>query len=288
MQCCNLLSLQFHYANAEIYDLDKISEIEKIIEYCIGKDFMELKSTEDWYQFEDTNMFDYISENIKDNGLRGIIYTKLCNIYSKYVDENFYNENAITYATQKSDEEKYYALPSYFTFKPQYSNCNKIYSTDDYQSLHESYLSSHPTSNENYAERCSYIFEKIKFDSNFVKTLSTLGSGKGIVDFSEPVTQAISTLNRLDPNTRNIQEVINWIKSECGYDCSPQGSDKGHLKCKIELDDGSNKEINCEFHIKISNSNLVNHVNYYTRIYFGLLPLGQKCYSYIFHCGKHL
>lgn len=289
MKSVFLLSLIFNEDSKRLFDLDSINFMQKLVDGASPEELTTLKSTEDWYFLDTTlNIFDLAYKNIEDKSLLSTIIGKLNNLYGKYIADDFYNSEATRLATIKDDEENYYSIISNVALKEEFSESNNISAESDYFHTHKKYLSLTPESNDDYAVRCKYIFNKIKFGDKFSQTLSTLGKGRGINYFSIPITQALSVLNELNPEMREMRQVMHWIKQESGYDCTFQGNDKKHLNHKIILDDKTEINLNCEFHLKIPDSNHRDNINHYTRVYFGLLPIGQSQSCFLLHCGEHL
>lgn len=289
MKSCVLISLNFISNYKDICELEKLSDMQSLVDTCSSEEITVVTTPNNWFILDcGADIFGAVSEFIEDQQLKGVIYTKLSQIFGPYVDDNIDNLQAKQRALNKHDNSFYYSILPLGDLIVALIDCNIINNINDHHRIHEDYLSLSPESNIDYASRCSHVFNKILFLDNFHETLSTIGNGQGIVNFSIPITKVISTLNRLNPATRNIQEVIHWIINECGYECSPQGSNKEHLSYTVALDDNNKRKINCEFHMKINENNTRDNRNYYTRLYFGLMPLGQNKYSCIFHCGEHL
>lgn len=289
MRSRSFISLHFIENSQDISSIENVLKFSELVNDRFPIKITDIVSTRDWYEIsENVNVFDFLSNELEDAQLRAAIIGRLAQIFGNYLDEDIDNSCAKLTAQAKYDSEFYYSIVSSWDVIDELQQCNIISNKEDYIFNHEIHLSLLPKSNKDYAYRCKLIFDKIIFSDDFEDTISTLGRNQGIVNFSKPITKAISALNKLDPKIRNIQNVMHWIRSECGFECSPQGADKAHLTTNIALEDGRTINVNCEFHIKISESNLNGNVNYYSRIYFGLLPEGQEKYSYLLHCGEHL
>lgn len=283
------ISLGFLLDHNDICNIDNVLQLEKIINGHSPREITEIVSTSNWYDMtSDTTVFDILSNEIDDMQLRSAIIGKLSQIFGIYTNDDIDNDLAKVTASQQYDESFYYSILSPLRVIQDLEACNIIKAIEDYHFIHVKHLSLCPNSNEDYASRCVYLFDRIKFSADFPDTLSTLGNNQGIVNFSVPITKAISILNKLAPDIRNIQDAMHWIHTESGFECSPQGANKGHLFSTVTLDDGTNREINCEFHIKVNASNLNDNLKHHSRIYFGLMPLGQSKHSYLLHCGEHL
>ncbi|EKQ6858949.1 hypothetical protein P6D63_004404 [Salmonella enterica] len=284
-----LMSLNFINSHMEICDLDNIKDMEKLVIGNDLQDITEIISTDNWFCLTaNTTIFEFLAEHIVDRQRIGAILSKLNQLFGKYIAEDLSNENAKHFALQKNDNEYYYAILSKLDVIEELKECFIIKDPLDYNRLHIENLAQCPESNENYAERCRLIFDKVMFLDDLSKTLSTLGNGQGIKNFSIPITNAIDTLNNLDSNIRDIRIVMHSIQEKCGFECTPQGSKKDHLFKTISINDTEEQKINCEFHIKISGSNARDKKDHYSRIYFGLMPPGHKKYCIVLHCGNHL
>ncbi|MGR7342985.1 hypothetical protein ACU6ZN_18045 [Klebsiella aerogenes] len=289
MKSRNFISLNFLLKHEDICDLDNVLHLEKLIGQHSPRDITEVVSTSNWYEMApEITVFDILSNEISDMQLRSAIIGKLSQVFGLYATDDIDNNNATECALKKYDDSFYYSIISPVDTIKDLEECETVSTSDDYNRIHEKHLSLCPESNEDYALRCVYIFDKVKFSDNFSNTLSTLGNNQGITDFSIPITKALTILNRLDPAIRNIQEAMHWIHTESGFECSPQGANKGHLFPTIQLDDGTERQINCEFHMKINASNLADNLKHHSRIYFGLMPVGQCKHTYLLHCGEHL
>lgn len=283
-----VISLCFMVDHGTLLSMDNITEIEALIDFKFPEEITDLISTNNWYDFTgELNVFDFLSTNIADHQFKAAIISKLCQIFPPHIEDDFSNDDAVGCVLKKHDDENYYSIVCPLDINNIFNDCNLVKKNSDYHEIHEKYLYLAPDSNIDYARRCTNLFDKIKFSYDFHETLSTLGNGQGIISYAEEITKVISTLNRINPETREIKKVMHWIHEESGFECSEQGKDKTHLFPKVTLDDDSEEKINCEFHIKINTRNDGGHIEY-SRLYFGLMPYGQRKYSYIHHCGKHL
>lgn len=283
------LSLGFLLEHSDICDLNNVMELEKLINEHFPREITEIISTSDWFSLTpEYTIFDILSERINDAQLRSAIIGRLSQIFPIHINDDIDNAWAKINACKYYDDKFYYSILCPFKVIQELEGCNIVKVVDDFHAIHLNHLALCPESNEDYAIRCVYLFDKIKFSDNFSDTLSTLGSNKGVVDFSVPITKALCIFNKLDPNIRNIQAAMAWLHAESGFECSPQGSNKDHLFANVKLDDGTETNINCEFHMKISTSNQNDNLKHYSRLYFGLMPVGQSKYSYLLHCGEHL
>ncbi|EAA7985616.1 hypothetical protein IHA60_004735 [Salmonella enterica] len=284
-----LISLNFINSQLDICDLDNIKDMEKLINDNVLQDITEIIATEDWYFLTDEKtIFEFLAEHIVDRQRIVAILSKLNQLFGIYISDDINNVNAKHLAIHKNDDLYYYAVLSKLDVIQELNGCCIIKEQSDYKRLHIENLALCPESNEDYAKRCRLVFDKVMFLDDLPDTLSTLGDGQGIKNFSIPITHAINTLDNLDPSIRNIQSVMHSIQEKCGFECTPQGAKKGHLFKTVDISDTEKQKINCEFHVKISGSNAKDKKDYYSRIYFGLMPSGHKKYCLILHCGKHL
>lgn len=284
-----LISLNFINSQLDICDLDNIKDMEKLISDNDLQDITEIIATDDWFCLADEKtIFEFLTEHIVDRQRIGAILSKLNQLFGIYISDDINNVNAKNLAINKNDDHYYYAVLSKLDIIQDLDECCIIKEPSDYIRLHIENLASCPESNEDYAKRCRLVFDKVMFLDDLPDTLSTLGDGQGIINFSIPITHAINTLNNLDPSIRNIQSVMHSIQEKSGFECTPQGANKGHLFKTVDISDKEKQKINCEFHVKISGSNARDKKDYYSRIYFGLMPSGHEKYCLIIHCGKHL
>lgn len=289
MESCMYMSLNFVNDSSSMYDYKSILELENLVDLDPNHHFSKIVAPVDWYQYsEDLSLFEILADKIPDSIVRGVIIQKMLKLFNSRVDHTTSNTEVTEKLLTDYDSDFYYSIISNNEVKEKLKNCTIISSTENYQETHEKYLSIAPSSNEDYALRCKSIFDKISFPRDFIKSLSTLGAGSGINGFSIPVTKALSIINKIDGKDRNIRSVMHWVTENCGFQCTVQGSNKSHLTTNVTLNDGTELQINCEFHIKISENNQRDGKNYYTRIYFGLMPQGQSQVAHILHCGEHL
>lgn len=287
-----VVSLCFMSDHDSILTIHNITKMKDLIDSHTPKaqEITTIIAPNDWFNFNnELNVFDFLSEKIEDSQHKSAILNSLSQIFPLYaLDDAFNNDSAIEDILKQYDGEHYHAIVCALDIDEKFREYNLVKAPKDYQKIHEKYLCVAPHSNKNYAERCIEIFDKIKFSDDFAETLATLGNKQGIIEFAEKVTNAISTLNRIDPAVRDMETLMHWIRSESGFDCTVQGKNKRHLFPTVTLDDGSKTEINCEFHIKINTRNNGGRAVEHSRLYFGLMPLGQTKHSYIHHCGEHL
>lgn len=285
-----VISLCFMSDHDGVLSIRNITKIKDLIDSHTPKEITTIIATNDWFNFnQELNVFDFLSEKIEDDLHKAAIISSLSRIFPQYtLEENFDNNSAIEDILSEHSDEHYHAIVCALDIDEKFSTHNQVKDSLDYHKIHEKYLCVAPHSNSDYAERCIMLFDKIKFSDDFDKTLATLGNKQGIIDFAVEVTQAISTLNRIDPEIRDMGRLMHWIRAESGFECTEQGKNKHHLFPIVTLDDGSQTKINCEFHIKINTRNNGGHMVEHSRLYFGLMPQGQEKHSYIHHCGEHL
>lgn len=291
MKSCSFLSLSFFSDHKPLYDLSVISAIQLLTDNILSTEISIISSPTNWYEFENgTDIFSCISNDIKDNMRAGVILSKLSQLFGKLSDHTIDNNTIHSSVLSEFDNKYYYSIissPS-IAIENRFNQCKIINSHDDINKIHQLFLAQKPESNADYTIRCHHIFNNILFSHDFSKRLKTIGNGQGIINFSIPITKAISSLNNLNIDDRNMQSIMRKITESCGFECTPQGKNKHHLTYEYTLPDGSTKEINCEFHIKISQDNKQNIMDNYTRIYFGLMPIEHEKIFYILHCGEHL
>ncbi|MBO2651203.1 hypothetical protein [Shewanella algae] len=284
-----VFSLFFMKNYEAILSIDSLNKMRELVGFQFPEEITSLISTTDWYNFTDEdNAFDFLSERLSDSQHKSMIISKLSQIFSPHINADFNNSSAANKVLRKHDENHYYSIVNAFEITENFNECNLVENTSDYYQIHEKYLFLAPESNEDYASRCILLFDRVKFTSDFHVTLSTLGNGQGIIGYAEKITKAISTLNSINPEIREIGKVMHWIHERCGFECSEQGKNKKHLCPTVTLDDKSEIEINCEFHIKVNTRENGGQKTEHSRIYFGLMPYGQEKYCYIHHCGEHL
>lgn len=285
-----VISLCFISNHDSVLSIHNVAKMKELVDSHAPKKITTIIATADWFNFtQELNIFDFLSAKIEDSQHKSAIISRLSQIFPQYIlDDDFSNNSAIGDILIGHDDEHYHSIVCAFDIDERFSKHNQVKDYADYHKIHEKYLCVAPHSNDDYAERCINLFDKIKFSDDFSATLATLGDGEGIIDFSEEVTKAISTLNRIDPTTRDMGKLMLWIRSESGFECTQQGKNKKHLFPMVTLDNGGTIKINCEFHIKINTRNHGIHIVEHSRLYFGLMPQGQVKHSYIHHCGKHL
>lgn len=155
-----------------------------------------------------------------------------------------------------------------------------------------------PVSEANYIARCERVFSKLVFHSNVEETLKSHGQAnadakytrarvQGICGFSQSVTVALSALNGVELGGKTTVQILDEVKNQSGFDCTPQGGNKEKFRFKYK--DGINEvDINCEFHIKISKDNDAAATHFQDRIYFGFCGSDDKKKIFVAHSGRHL
>jgi hypothetical protein len=155
-----------------------------------------------------------------------------------------------------------------------------------------------PVSEADYFERCEKVFSRLIFDPNVGETLKRHGQAnadakysparvQGICGFSHSVTDALNALNGVELQGKNTRQILDEVRKQSGFECSPQGKDKGDLRFKYN-DGTKEKELNCEFHIKIHKDNDAAATYFQDRIYFGFCGSEDEKKIFVAHSGQHL
>lgn len=222
--------------------------------------------------------------------LMGSLNKVIGKLRDKQLNLNIMNSNL----TGDSAEGYYFGLISDSTDMEGIEHFQKVHSDQSLYKFHIEFLKLAPESEESYAERCKDFFTSLYFDQGFQDSLKTLGDGtstlKGIVHFSKAATDALIVLDKHCFTSPIPTNIFIDLQEKSGFTCTAQGKSKKekNLKFDVVLPDKSTSKINCEYHLKMPHRNDDETKNYYSRLYFGIYPLGYEFNFYVYHLGKHL
>jgi hypothetical protein len=158
---------------------------------------------------------------------------------------------------------------------------------ETFASHYEKILSEYPVSNDSYYQRMTSLFTNIIYHSDCRATLNNIEGGD-FCKFSISFTQCLKALNDHKAQIR-IPEELGIIGHLAGYSCTTQGSNnKENMQFSFPEVSEVN-QINCEFHLKPSDSNDPRDNNYYhNRIYFTFAEIDGEVKTLVASIGPHL
>lgn len=282
-----------------------LSSLTSLIESINDSGYAQVKVPEDWAnQAIDSKDFWGRLEEIFANkiDLLGFVATHLFDgVFNKCTDKN--RKHAQAKQDVLENNPNYTDMEYYGVVKlnNEWSNIPPelhVSSSDDLLTFALLYLEKFPYNEIKYISRCKRIFTNLIFHDDIATSLETHGTvssksnyGKspvtGINGFSFAVTKAFHALNSIDVQNRGIKEILDELTATLGYDCTPQGKNKKHLKYDVNVS-GEKRNINCEFHIKINNNNRNDETYFQDRIYFGFVQTDNTNKIFVAHSGKHL
>ncbi|UTW59294.1 hypothetical protein KFE96_03015 [Kordiimonas sp. SCSIO 12603] len=291
-----------------------LNNLKSLIRVINKSGYAKVKVPEDWAEEPnpDYNFWDGIEIVVDGNSqLMGHIFTELYDqTFSECIDTKTNYSDAVLYLTDNNPDEKklqYYGAFKLENFWPSISEEIHVSDENQLNKWAHVYLAKAPINEDNYTDRCQKIFPNLIFHHDFPETLKSHGSaspakdakGKkirsyakapvpGIQGFSENVTIALAALNTIQLEGKTTEEILLEVRAASGFDCTPQGSNKERLKFLHTLSDGTQKTVNCEFHIKFSSNNTNDGVEYKERVYFGFVE-DQDCKRILVaHSGTHI
>ena len=285
--------------------LASLDHLEELVAPIKASTFSEVKTPSDWAEtvVPGGTIFDLLeTASGNDQQLYGETLRKVYeNLLRGMHDDGTSFADAMvklqTKAISIPDNEYYLALKSTTDWPDIEGTLNVSCSAELYQSALIC-LRDAPVSEANYFERCEKVFSRLIFDPNVRETLKRHGQAnadakysparvQGICGFSHSITDALSALNGVDLQGKTSSQVLDEVRNQSGFECSPQGKDKGNLRFKYN--DGTNeKELNCEFHIKIHKDNDAAATHFQDRIYFGFCGEDDEKKVFVAHSGQHL
>ena len=284
---------------------DKIDQISNLIETVNLSNYAEILVPSDWYD-EKVDGKDFWSWLVDlcagDQIFLGHFALKMhATPFMRYMKTGVSYEEAENNLLNNPNERalEYYGA---LTVKDAWPSLPKYLCISDQKDLYEwaiKFLAEHPISESCYASRSRKIFGNIQFHPSFADTLVKHGvatadsdyataAETGIQGFSNGVTKSLQVLNEMDLSSGNSEGWVKEIGSKTGFKCSPEGSDKDHLKIDWG---GAVGLVNCEFHVKVRDSNKKDSgdgTHYQDRIYFGFKEIGSQMTIFVYHSGQHL
>lgn len=287
--------------------LRKLSELMQSIN---STNYSKSRVPENWYE-EPESFFDKVETVLKgQSDLIGQVYSQLFDrafMTSIFKEKGYLDaRDDITNNNPNSVETEYYGAMRLGNEWPDVPSDLHVSSLDELTSFAIKFLIEHPQGEASFLSRCKKIFPNLVFapdlegrlkshgrpskDGAVKKKRSRSGAPKvtGINGFSNEVTKAFVTLNKLSTDAGTPQEIMHKVKEISGFDCTQEGGNKAHLRFPFVNNSGQEETINCEFHIKIHNHNTPDGVRYEERVYFGFVHIENSRRILIAHSGQHL
>lgn len=285
--------------------LASLDRSEKLVEPLKRSSYSKIKTPTDWFDIRvvGKTVFDVLQDaSDGDQQLYGSMLTKVfdgllrgvANSGASFADAM---EKLRTNSINIADEEYYLAFKT-TTNWPDIDGILNIATPEELYQSALGCLRNAPVSEASYIARCERVFSKLIFHPNVGETMKRHGQAnagakysparvQGICGFSHSVTDALSALNGVELQGKTSSQILDEVQNQSGFECSPQGKDKGNLKFKYN--EGTNeKELNCEFHIKIHKDNDAAATHFQDRIYFGFCGSDDEKKIFVAHIGKHL
>ena len=285
--------------------VNDISQLKNTVDMINNSSHSMVKVPHDWYDESclpigfweiletacngDQGLVGVLSQQLYDSALNNCIDN---NVSFECITQNVQNNNPC------HEQKEFYGVlkleANWNDISPEYHVSSGL----DLYHLALKVLSERPIDELSYSDLCKKVFTNLNFHGGFADSLLTHGSISqeskysspsitGINGFSVSTTRSLRSLNDIELDDKSTQEILSELAATSGFECTPQGSNKGQLKFTFDLN-GISIEVNCEFHLKINRNNCCDGVYYQDRLYFGFYTNEGTRNIYVAHSGCHL
>lgn len=275
--------------------LDSIDKLLPEVQKGVRISASSLKDASDYLSGNHKTVYEEIIDNIHSTVDSGALLHQLNLLEAQIRNNHLSLEQMNKHLEEGNDDDYYFGLIADKNMCADFvEDYKKVYCGYTLYQFHISFLEKLPVSEDSYADRCKDFFLYLEFDEEFRVKLKTFGEGssalKGITHFSKVATEALTALNEHELTSTVPRDIFIDLQEKSGFPVSEQGESKSEkgLKRKVELPGGLEHPINCEYHFKMPHRNDDNNKDYYSRLYFGIYPIGFGKKFYVYHLGKHL